>query len=177
MPPVTTDTINLTSEAVRKLMIVAVDVSETEDTPEWELQGYKTEDASLELNPDITTITDVLGDTYSDLNKFEKAMSFEPNTLRPISNKGKLNEILLKYERHDQLSKFSRFKVLVAHGYLGDVGAYGAETYSACLITPSSLGGSSRVNFPYDINFGGIKVLGTVDKLQAGLKFTPDTTV
>lgn len=165
-------TFNLTAEALRKILIVAVDVSEDETTPEWEIQGYKTEDTAIEFNPDTSTITDVLGDTYTDVNKFERAINFDPNTLRPIENGGKLNLLLHKYQRNEELSKLSQFKVLIGYGYWGTPGAYEADVYPASTITPASLGGSSRVDFPFDINFGGEKKIGTIDKLKKGLKFT-----
>lgn len=161
---------NLTGEALRKLMICAVDVSEGAAQPIWEIQGYKTEDSSIELNPDITTITDVLGDTYSDVNKFEEQQTFEPNTLRLGAM---LNELLLKYWRYGQLEKFSQFKVLIGYGFIGADGAYEADVYTASTIEVTSIGGSSRVNMPFNIHFGGEKHHGTIDKLKgADIAFT-----
>lgn len=170
-------TFNLTAEALRPQLIVAVDVSDTPtagfEGAVWEIQGYKTEDTAIEYNPDKSTMTDVRGVTFTDVNKFEKNISFDPNTLRAVDNDGKLNLLLHKYERGDELSKFSQFRVLIGYGYWGDNGAYEADVYTGCTITPNSLGGSSRVDFPYDIDFGGEKILGTIDKLKKGLKFTP----
>lgn len=157
-----TPTFNLTAEALRKALVMYVDVSEGTGTPEWEPQGYKTEDAAMEFNPDIETVTDILGDTYTTVNKFERAMSFEPNTLRPIANRGKLNQILHEYARRGEYSKMSNFKVLIAYGYTTDLDA---DLYPACTIIPQSIGGSSRVDFPYDIQFGGEAQFGTVDSL------------
>ena len=162
--------INLTEEALRKSLVMYVNVSEQPGTwspsaAVWEPQGYKTEDTALEFNPDVETVTDVLGDTYTTVNKLERQMSFEPNTLRPIANRGKLNEILHEYTRRNQLSKLQEFKVLIAYGYLGTTGAYEADVYPMSTVTPQSLGGSSRVNFPYQINLGGEAMFGTVDKL------------
>lgn len=166
----TSGAFNLEGEALRKLLICAVDVSE-ESTPVWEVQGYKTEDAGIEFNPDVATVTDVLGDTYTDINKFEKQIPFEPNTLRLGT---RLSELLHKYERNDQLEKFSQFHVLIGYGYLGTKGAYEADVYDACTIVPQSLGGSSRVNFPFQINFGGAKTKGTINKLRGSdISFVP----
>lgn len=169
-----TPTFNLTAEALRKSLVVYVDVSETEGTPEWEPQGYKTEEMSMEFNPDSETITDILGDTYTTVNKLERAMSFAPNTLRPIANRGKLNQILHEYTRRNELSRLSNFKVLIAYGYTTDLDA---DMYPACTIIPQSLGGASRVEFPYDIQLGGEAVYGKVDKLLPVPQFTPEVVV
>ena len=162
---------NMDKEVLRKLLVCAVDVSGlgSGSTPEWEVQGYKTEDNSIEYNADVTTITDILGDTYTDVNKLERKISFDPNTLRQGS---KLSELLLKYERDDELDKFSSFKVLIIYGFLGTDGSYEADMYDACTIFPTSLGGSSRVNFPFEINFGGNKTKGTVNSMRAPITFT-----
>ena len=170
----TAPTFNLTAEALRKSLVLYVDVSES-GTPIWEPQGYKTEDASIEFNPDTATVTDVLGDTYTDVNTLERAMSFEPNTLRPVANRGKLNTLLHEYARRNELSKLSTFKVLIAYGYIGDeTDGFAADMYPTCTIVPQSLGGASRVNFPYDINLGGEAMFGSVDKLLPAPTFTPE---
>jgi len=162
------DTFNLTGEAIRKLLICAVDVSETA-VEEWEIQGYKTEDSSMDFNPDSSTVTDILGDTYTDVNKFEESQTFEPNTLRMGS---KLNALLIKYWRNGDLAKFSQFRVLVGYGFLGTEGAYEADVWKTCTIFPNSLGGSSRVDMPFTINFGGEKIKGTIDKMRGSITFT-----
>lgn len=160
---------NLTKEALRKLMVCLVDVSESTDTPEWEAQGYKTEDASLEFNPDSTTVTDVLGDTYTDLNKFEESITFEPNTLRMGA---KLSELLHKYWRDGDHAKYSQFKVAIVYGYLGTAGSYEADVWKASTIYPNSLGGSSRVDFPFTITMGGERVKAISTDLRSGTTIT-----
>lgn len=161
---------DLTAEALRKSLVIYVNVG-TGTTKEWEPQGYKTEEMSIEFNPDQETITDILGDTYTTLNKLERAMSFAPNTLRPIANRGKLNEQLHEYTRRNELSMLSGFEVLIAYGYTENLEA---DMYPMCTIIPQSLGGSSRVDFPYDIQLGGEAKFGTVDQLLPSPTFTPE---
>jgi len=164
---------NLTGEALRNLYIFAVDVSEGAVTPEWEIQGYKTEDTSMEFNPEVTTVTDVLGDTYTDVDKFEEQIAFEPNTFRPFAKGGKLSALLLKYKREGTLEKFSQFRVLEGFGMLGTPGAYEADVHEKSTIYPTSMGGSSRTNFPFTVHLGGEITKGTIDTLKRGLTFTP----
>ena len=175
----------LTSEALRNAMILYVDVSEQTGAwdvadAEWEPQGYKTEDAALEFNPDVNTVTDILGDTYTAVEKLERQMSFEPNTLRPIANRGKLNQRLHEQTRRGQLSKLQEYKVMIAYGYISTtsgtpaVTSYEADVYPMSTVTPQSLGGSTRVNFPYQINLGGEAMFGTVNQMLPSPKFTPE---
>jgi len=163
---------NLTAEAQRKMMVCYVDVSEGGTTPEWEAQGYKTEDQSISFNPDKSTITDILGDTYTDVNKLEWNATFEPNTLRAGT---KLNPILLEYARRDLLPQMSQFRVLLVYGFIGNPGDYEADMWDGCTITPTELGGSSRVGMPFEIDFGGTKQLGTVNAIRSNnIVFTPE---
>jgi len=157
---------NLAAEALRKSLVCFVDVG-TPTSPSWEAQGYKTEDASIEFNPDITTITDVLGDTYTDVNKFEPAITFEPNTVRMGA---KLTEKMHEYFIEDKLAEFAEFRAAIVFGYIdgGGPGTYLAKIYDKCTIYPNGLGGSSRVDMPFTINYGGEVTLGESDGLRTG---------
>ena len=53
------------------------DVGEA-DTPEWELPGDRIEELSLEMNPNVETVTDVTGVTATTLDKYEEQTSVEP---------------------------------------------------------------------------------------------------
>ena len=52
-------------KAERKLLVTAVNVG-TDSAPEWEVIGAGIEDSSVELNPDVSTVTDILGITQRD---------------------------------------------------------------------------------------------------------------
>lgn len=167
-------TFNLTTEAERKLFAIYVDVSLGEGAALWEVQGYGVEDASLEFSPEQESKTDVLGIQHNTVKKMERSMSLDPNTLRQVTAAGRLNEILHEYMRRNRLAEMSQFPVLVVYGYVGQEGAYQADLYTKSTIHPVKLGGSARVEFPVEIQFGGEVVYGTVDKLGPGLKFTPE---
>jgi hypothetical protein len=174
-------TFNLTNaEAQRNQYIIYVDVSQqsgawSATVAEWEPQGWKTEDAATELNPEVSTITDILGINHTDVESMQPAMSLAPNTIRPLNNYGKLNTILLDITRRKAYPEFSQFKVMQVFGFIGTAGTgpFDADVHDKCTITPQSIGGSSRVDFPYDINFGGELKSGTVDKLFPDPTFTP----
>ena len=51
-------------------------------------------------------------------------------------------------------------------------GSYEAEVHKNCTLTPQSVGGSSYVDMPIDINFSNDKVHGTVDNYKYGTTVT-----
>ncbi len=154
---------NLTGEALRNKLLVYVDVSEAgSTTPEWEIQGVKSAEGVMAYNPTITTVTDILGETYTTVDGLATKITFDPNTLRMGS---KLSEKLLEITRDQDYAKYSEFKVLVVYGMLGSDGAYEADMDEGCTINPNSLGGTSRVNMPFDITFSGKRTKGTVNAL------------
>ena len=166
---------NLTGEALRNKLLTYVNVG-TNAAPIWEIQGIKTEDASYELNPDVTTVTDILGITYTDVNKVEPQLTMDPNTLRMGA---KLSEKLLDIFRRRAYEEFQQFQVLTVWGMLGTAGAYEADLEDSCTIHPTTIGGSSRVNMPYTIILSNKITKGTVDVLfpAEDITFTPTVVV
>ena len=150
---------NLTAgiEAARKLMTTWVNVGTTAEK-EWECVGVGVEDSSIETNPDIATTTDILGVTRTKVNKLERAQTLEPMTVRGGSD---LQVKLYNQMRYERLAEMAAYEVMVVHGYVGSAGTYEAELFDACTITVSSVGGSSYVDMPIDIAFGGNHLVGT----------------
>jgi hypothetical protein len=167
-------------KAERKLLVTAVNVGDSitaqSGTPEWQIVGCGVEDSSIEYNPDKETVTDILGITETTVKKFETAQEMTPMTVRGGS---KLALKLYNQIKYNRLSEFSMYEVMQIHAYIG-VGtgvqtAYEAEVHKNCTLTPKSLGGSSNVDMPIDINFSNDKVHGTVDHYKYGetVTFTP----
>jgi hypothetical protein len=172
---------NIEGEAKRNLMLFAVDVSAqtgewSASSAIWEVQGYKTEDTSLELNADVATLTDILGDTYATVNKFDSSITFEPNTFIYYEGvkDGALNKQLLQYFRYREYEKFSNYHVMIVYGFMGSAGSYEADVYTQSTVVPNSIGGAAQVNFPFTATPGGDVIHGTVNKLaKTGMVFTP----
>ena len=72
-------TINLNDgqRAQRKSLITVARWKEEAQTMT-EILGTRTEDSSIEFNPDVQTSTDILGVTYTDVNKTEPQQTFDP---------------------------------------------------------------------------------------------------
>lgn len=159
----TIPTIKGTGDVQRKMLACAIDISST-DTPDYLVIGYKITSSAVEFNPEVESGTDINGRNFGSVNKFEPTQSFEPHRLT-AGDLGALGEKLLHYFRYQELEKFSKFKCILIYGFLGDLGAYPADVYDACTITPNSLGGESWTEMPFDVTFGGDVKHGYVDKL------------
>lgn len=173
-------------KAERKLLVTAINVgdsiSETSGTPVWQIVGVGVEDSSIEYNPDVETVTDILGITETTVNKFETSQSLEPMTIRGGST---LAVKLYNQVKYNRISELSLYEVMQIHAYArrsttsgsDTVYSYEAEVHKNCTLTPQSLGGSSYVDMPIDINYSNDKVHGTVNSYKYGdsITFTADT--
>lgn len=167
--------LNENQKAERKLLVTAVNVG-TSDKPEWEVIGAGVEDSSIELNPDVSSVTDILGVTETDVNKMEPKQSFEPYTIRGGS---KLAFILFDIWQRKAWSELANFDVLLMYGFIGGAteGTFAAEKQSGCTISINSIGGSAHVDMPIEINFSNNSTLGTVNKLKGtDIAFTETVT-
>ena len=162
---------NLTTgqRAERKLLITVAEWTESSSQVR-EILGTRTEDSSIEYNPDIETTTDILGINYTDLNKTQPQQDFDPYLILGGSKLGaKLNDI----RRRNALSELSQFTIYVITAFVGDAtNGYAAEKHTGCTITYNSIGGDNNVNFPISVYFSNKITLGTVDKLADDFEFT-----
>lgn len=158
--------------AERKLLITVAEWQEG-STQTREILGTRTEDSSIDYNPDIETTTDILGINYTDLNRTQPQQDFDPYLILGGSKLGaKLNDI----RRRNALSELSQFTIYIITAFAGTSGSYEAEKHSDCTITYNSIGGDTNVNFPISVYFSNKITLGTVDKLADDFTFTASGT-
>ena len=145
-----------------------------------EILGTRTEDSSIEYNPDISTITDIRGINYTDVNKTQPQQDFDPFLILGGSKLAvKLNDI----RRRNALTELSDFTIYIITAFLGESGAYEAEKHTGCTITYNSIGGDTNVNMPISVYLSndcdgtGSPQAGTVDTLGPTFKFTPTVGV
>ena len=139
------------------------------------LLGVRTEDSSIEYNPDIQESTDILGYNYTDVNKTQPSQSFDPHL---ILGGDRLGAYLNDIRRRNALSELGGFTVYVITAFVGSAqDGYEAEKHTDCSITYESIGGDANVNFPYTVHFSNKITTGSVDKLTADFTFTPDVEV
>ena len=164
--------LNTGQRAERKLLITVAEWTEgTTSTPVREILGTRTEDSSIEYNPDIETTTDILGINYTDLNKTQPQQDFDPYL---ILGGSKLGAYLNDIRRRNALSELSDFTVYIITAFVGDsTNGYATEKHTGCTIAYNSIGGDSNVNFPISVYFSNNITTGTVDKLSDDFTFTP----
>ena len=157
--------------AERKLLITVAEWLEG-TTPTREILGTRTEDSSIEYNPDIETTTDILGINYTDLNKTQPQQDFDPYLILGGSKLGaKLNDI----RRRNALSELSQFTVYIITAFIGNsTYGYATEKHTGCTITYNSIGGDANVNFPISVYYSNKITLGTVNKLSDDFQFNPE---
>jgi hypothetical protein len=159
--------------AERKLLITVAEWTESGDnTPIREILGTRTEDSSIDYNPDIETTTDILGINYTDMNRTQPQQDFDPFLILGGSKLGaKLNDI----RRRNALSELSQFTVYIITAFVGDTtNGYAAEKHTGCTIAYNSIGGVANVNFPISVYYSNKITNGTVDKLADDFVFTAD---
>ena len=164
--------------AERKTLITVVewtDPTSDASTPIREILGTRTEDSSIEYNPDITTSTDILGYNYTDINKTEPSQSFDPFL---VLGGSKLGALLNDIRRRNAYTELNQFTVYIITAFIGNAtDGYEAEKQTDCTIAYTAIGGDTKVNFPIEVHFSNKTTLGKVDKLTSDFTFTPDVDV
>lgn len=173
------DTINLATgqRAQRKLLITVAEWGGTWDETGTtytggtrQIMGARTEDSSIEFNADIETTTDILGITYTDVNKTEPQQDFDPMY---VLGGSPLSAYLANAALDNDIDKYNNvFNVYVITSFIGTESAMKCVRHKGCSIIPTSIGGDSYVSMPVEVHFSNNITKGTVDKLSDDFKFT-----
>lgn len=175
-------TLNLAAKerAQRKTLITVAEWTPVgESEPLREILGARTEDSAIEFNADIATSTDILGNTYTDVNKTEPQQSFDPFFLLGGS---KLGEYLVAAALENRINDYNgKFNVYIIAAFINDKSGTTAATkymtvkHTGCSIIPTSMGGDAYVSMPIEVHYSNDITKGSVDKLADDFEFTPDT--
>ena len=142
------------------------------DSPEWELQGGRIEDMSLEMNPNVETVTDVTGVTETTLDKYEKQTSVSPYYAKRDS---KMAAWLYNVVRDEKTLSDVEKTFCVVNIFAGSDGAYDAWTQKGVVAVQSFGGDTKGLQIPYNIHWTGEKVFGTAAISNGVMTFTPAT--
>lgn len=140
--------------------------------PEWELQGGRIEDMSLEMNPNVETVTDVTGMTETTLDKYEKQTSVSPYYAKRDS---KMAAWLYNVVRDEKTLSDVEKTFCVVNIFAGSDGAYDAWTQKGVVAVQSFGGDTKGLQIPYNIHWIGEKVFGTAAISNGTMTFTPAT--
>ena len=166
--------LNEGQRAERKLLITVAEWTEG-TTQMREFLGTRTEDSAIEYNSEITTTTDILGHNFTDLERTQPQQTFDES---PIIGGEKLKVKLNDIRRRNAISELQGFTIYIITAFVGDsTNGYAAEKHTDCSITYDSIGGDTKINFPYTVHFSNKITTGTVDKLAEDFVFTADASV
>lgn len=175
-------TMNLAAKerAQRKTLITVAEWTPAGATePVREILGARTEDSSIEFNADIATSTDILGVTYTDVNKTEPQQTFDPFFLLGGSA---LGEYLVAAALENRINDYNgKFNVYIIAAFINDKSGtteatkYKTVMHSGCSIIPTSMGGDAYVSMPIEVHYSNDITVGTVDKLADDFVFTKAT--
>ena len=140
--------------------------------PEWELQGGRIEDMSLEMNPNVETVTDVTGVTETTLDKYEKQTSVSPYYAKRDS---KMAAWLYNVVREEKTLSDVEKTFCVVNIFAGSDGAYDAWTQKGVVAVQSFGGDTKGLQIPYNIHWTGEKVYGTASISKGVMTFTHAT--
>lgn len=159
--------------AQRKLLLTVAEWGSNER----ELLGCRTEDSSIEFNPDIETSNDILGHTHTDVNSTQPQQDLDPFF---ILGGSKLGELLVTAALENNIDAYNgTFTVYVITAFISDTTTASAIKYKTvkhecCSIIPTSIGGDSYINMPIEVHLSNQITKGSVDKLDAEFTFTAD---
>lgn len=145
------------------------------DTPSWYLIGKDIEDMSVELNPDIASVKNILDETVTNDNGYEPSMSADTYYANPDDAiYPKIKDIAMNRLTGDDCK--TKILEVIIDKTTGDYDAWQED----CIVKPQSYGGpQGGVNIPYNISFCGNREQGTVkiaDKVPTFAKTTSTTS-
>lgn len=156
----------------RSYLLHYIDANMGIGTASWYLIGRDIEDLSVELNPDTSTVKNVLDETVTNDNGYEPSISadtYYANTNDSIYPE--LKDIALNRLTGEQC-KTKVLEVLIDK----TTGPYDAWTED-CILKPQSYGGAQGgVNIPFNIGFDGNRTKGTATITNKVPTFTEATT-
>lgn len=145
-----------------------------------EILGARTEDSSIEFNADVQTSTDILGITYTDVNKTEPQQSFDPYY---IMGESKLADYLVNAALANDIKAYNgTFTIYIIAAFISEetTGStptvkYRAVKHDGCSIIPQSIGGDAYTGMPIEVHLSNNLTVGSVDTLSDAFVFTADT--
>lgn len=153
----------------RSYLLHYIDASFGGQTPNWFLIGKDIADMSVELNPDTSTVKNILDETVVNDNGYEPSISadtYYANTNDAIY--AKMKNITMNRLTGDDCK--TKVLEVVIDTKEGPHSAWMED----CIVKPQSYGGpQGGVNIPYNISFDGNRVEGTVTLSNKVPSFSP----
>ncbi len=156
----------------RKAMAHYLDSTFGGPQPDWFILGADMEELAVELNPDVESVTNILGETSVRDNGYEPSATADPYYANPDDAiYPKLRDIAMERLKGDAC------KTQILEVVIEDTKA---ESHLAfvedVIVKPTSYGGGTDgVAIPFDVHFAGNRQKGTVKITDKKPVFTPTT--
>ena len=160
----------------RELLIAYLNTGDSE-TPVWSAIGKRVEESDEEMDWSAESTQDILGSTWTTMQKPVITQSFDPVPLDAGDPAAvKLWNLGVKNQNAQALANMD---MLIAHYYATSESSNFAERYSGSAISINRIGGTGGGNLEigFDVTYGGTRTLGTVTNADGTIKFTPDGSV
>lgn len=138
-------------------------------SPTWFLIGKDIDDMSIELNPDVSTTKNILGETSVKDNGYEPSLSVTPYYANPDDAiYAKLKSIAMERLKGDAC------KTKILEVIVSDTADESHEAYQEdVIVKPQSYGGDTGgFAIPFDVHFDGNRKKGTVTIAEGVPTFT-----
>lgn len=160
------------AKAKRNTYMLFMDVSTSGATSaEYEIIGKDIEELSRELNNEVNSFTNILGETETEITKGNQVTTCDPVKFRDDSKASKI--LYGIYKNDSELSDVERdfIEVNTAVPVTGSDGEYEAFKQKGAIDLKSWGGDTTGINSPFDINWIGTKTYGTFNPTTKA--FTP----
>ena len=141
-----------------------------------QILGTRTEDSQIDTNPDIETSTDILGVTWTDVNKTEPQQDFDPFYIQGGSPLSEYLSIALMENNIDAYNNTIDVYIIASFLPGSASNTYKAVKHNHCSVIPTAFGGDSFVNMPIEVHYSNDLIKGYVDRLADDFSFTPDSS-
>lgn len=157
----------------RELLIAYLNTG-NEGTPTWSAIGKRVEESDEEMDWGAESTQDILGSTWTTMQKPVITQSFDPVPLDAGDPAAvKLWNLGVKDQNAQALANMD---MLIAHYYTTSEGSNFAERYSGSAISINRIGGTGGGNLEigFDVTYGGTRALGKVTNSSGNITFAPD---
>lgn len=156
----------------RKALAHYLDSTFNGTAPAWFLLGADLEELSVELNPDIESVKNIIGGVYVKDNGYEPSMSADPYYANPEDEiYEKIRDIALERKRGDEC-RTKILEVIIEDTKDANHLAFMEDV----IVKPTSYGGGTDgVAIPFDVHFAGNRKKGKVTITDGVPAFTEDT--
>lgn len=157
----------------RKYMAHLINSTPGEVTPSWERIGADLEELNIEMNAEVETKSNILGETSVKLAGYQPQASIEPYYADPATTLSKLVQGIVDGRK---MLDEAKTDVLEVHLWEGDSDSARVAYKESAIIEIVSYGGDTTgYQIPFNLHYLGDRVKGTYDLTTK--TFTPDTEV